>query len=833
MDLLQNFAFLASAQPGGSSAETPEIKGISVPERLFSSLMKVPSGPAEAAPEVIGQRLVLPGDAGKELPDGGQMLPLSGSSDDGAATRVERLPNNPRHGAAQFMETAPAFFGKDRIEAFAAPARRTDAPVDIPDHWVDRVSRRPEQGATGAGTPRRVAQPLPITHGLPASLDPIAHSVPAPINGMRELTRAADPMSSATADIPGLLVAGDSLISDNAPDQSATRHPGVIGLSADLRADAEAGPESVAALRSSVGERGSANPVITQAGASLDNFPARSAAVLPGDTGEHPSPWLVTPVPRLAPAGLADEAAIHREPSTALPPAGNAQQPLPDTTGLTHLNEAGLRVAAAAQNIAAKAELSGAAGSPAIQIANGNTTAGESANSKPATDAVPVLRRKIQLQDTTGGLKTRVDLARTPASYSVAAAPVRPSGAGDTTRGQHGHTLADAMPRIRTHKRLDNLLPTDKPQTGATRQPIGAVDVRVANNAGRTPGDADAQLVAGAKQRTAMGMNPEGFGATQSRVIAAQPSSTNNAESASDASKTSAPDVRSRAPTQTPQGAADRAAPAVTSLSQGTQASPDKPQPATPLATSGPTTRAASQPDVVSPGGPSQGDPALRSGLQAGRTETNAVASQIARAPDSASRYSAVLNTQQMGQPVEASRFVTEKGIGIESVRITSGEPPANTFASTTQGPLQDVSVPQFKLPPAPGSERWNQALGERVVLMLRADQQVARLTLNPEHLGPLEVQVRVRDEQAQVWMQAHTPQAREALENAMPRLREMLAEQGLDLAREHTGDQRQAQNSEGRGSAGTSPQTGAEQDASDQPASKPGNHDGLLDRYI
>jgi flagellar hook-length control protein FliK len=56
-------------------------------------------------------------------------------------------------------------------------------------------------------------------------------------------------------------------------------------------------------------------------------------------------------------------------------------------------------------------------------------------------------------------------------------------------------------------------------------------------------------------------------------------------------------------------------------------------------------------------------------------------------------------------------------------------------------------------------------------------------LKLSPEHLGPLEINITVRDDKASVWFGAAHADTRAAIETALPRLREMFEAQGLSLA--------------------------------------------------
>lgn len=76
----------------------------------------------------------------------------------------------------------------------------------------------------------------------------------------------------------------------------------------------------------------------------------------------------------------------------------------------------------------------------------------------------------------------------------------------------------------------------------------------------------------------------------------------------------------------------------------------------------------------------------------------------------------------------------------------------------------------------------WGEELSERVTWLVKDKIQIAELRLNPAQLGPLEARINVHNDEASIAF--HAPQAavREALEAALPRLREALAEQGLTL---------------------------------------------------
>lgn len=80
------------------------------------------------------------------------------------------------------------------------------------------------------------------------------------------------------------------------------------------------------------------------------------------------------------------------------------------------------------------------------------------------------------------------------------------------------------------------------------------------------------------------------------------------------------------------------------------------------------------------------------------------------------------------------------------------------------------------------GSQAWNQALGDRIVWMATGGQQSATLTLNPPDLGPLQVVLNVSNDQATANFIAAQPEVRQALETALPRLRDMMQDAGIQL---------------------------------------------------
>lgn len=109
---------------------------------------------------------------------------------------------------------------------------------------------------------------------------------------------------------------------------------------------------------------------------------------------------------------------------------------------------------------------------------------------------------------------------------------------------------------------------------------------------------------------------------------------------------------------------------------------------------------------------------------------------------------------------------------------------PAGHLPPQLAGSLLQMGVPQQV-----GSRAWQGAMADRVMWMIQGEQQVAKLKLNPPNLGPLEVRVTVHQDQTSVAFLSQHAAVREALEAALPRLREMFDQQQLQLVRADVSD--------------------------------------------
>ena len=80
------------------------------------------------------------------------------------------------------------------------------------------------------------------------------------------------------------------------------------------------------------------------------------------------------------------------------------------------------------------------------------------------------------------------------------------------------------------------------------------------------------------------------------------------------------------------------------------------------------------------------------------------------------------------------------------------------------------------------GNRGWDSEFAQKVVLLANRHEGRAELNLNPPQLGKVEIKISVNGDQSSATFVSASPAAREALEQALPRLREMMAEAGISL---------------------------------------------------
>jgi len=138
--------------------------------------------------------------------------------------------------------------------------------------------------------------------------------------------------------------------------------------------------------------------------------------------------------------------------------------------------------------------------------------------------------------------------------------------------------------------------------------------------------------------------------------------------------------------------------------------------------------------------------------------------------------------------PAASLDVVTRELSPGQVINLTSSS--LSTGTGETQMVRTSVSVP---IPQAPGQAGWDNALGQRILWMTGQQIKEATIQLNPPELGQIQVRVSVDGDQTSVNFISQHANVREAIDSALPRLREMLGADGLNLADASVDDERQA----------------------------------------
>ncbi|WP_182058465.1 flagellar hook-length control protein FliK [Pantoea sp. ME81] len=131
----------------------------------------------------------------------------------------------------------------------------------------------------------------------------------------------------------------------------------------------------------------------------------------------------------------------------------------------------------------------------------------------------------------------------------------------------------------------------------------------------------------------------------------------------------------------------------------------------------------------------------------------------------------------------------------LTSAPVSSSSTLTNSTATTSTTPSTPMLNAQL------GSNEWQQALSQQIVMFSRNGQQNAELRLHPEDLGAIQINLTLDKDQAQLSMVSSHSQVRAALEAALPQLRTALAESGINLGQSNVSSDAfaQSQNYQGQ----------------------------------
>ena len=200
----------------------------------------------------------------------------------------------------------------------------------------------------------------------------------------------------------------------------------------------------------------------------------------------------------------------------------------------------------------------------------------------------------------------------------------------------------------------------------------------------------------------------------------------------------------------------------------------------------------------------------LPGGDAAAHAKPKDAAAMAATAPDPSMLETATrapAGADGLAAPARAREIVADVAALKEPAAAVPVAAPLQQAALAMVQALAASGVPADKNAARVGTPGWDNQVGQKIIWMVAGKEQTASLTLNPPDMGPMQVVLSVTNDHATVTFTAAQPEVRQALEAAMPKLREMLGDSGiaLDQASVNAGtpDGRQAQQGEPRGQAG------------------------------
>ena len=138
-------------------------------------------------------------------------------------------------------------------------------------------------------------------------------------------------------------------------------------------------------------------------------------------------------------------------------------------------------------------------------------------------------------------------------------------------------------------------------------------------------------------------------------------------------------------------------------------------------------------------------------------------------------QVNAQLFNQFMNQALTKSQPVVDN-------TVLAGAAPGVIVNQSLSANYSEAVLPAITV--SPQNSQWNAQVGDRISWMVNNNMQRAEIRLDPPELGKLDIQLNIsKDNQASILIHVTNATAKEAIESALPRLREMFEQQGLDLA--------------------------------------------------
>ncbi|MCC2615150.1 flagellar hook-length control protein FliK [Aestuariibacter halophilus] len=206
------------------------------------------------------------------------------------------------------------------------------------------------------------------------------------------------------------------------------------------------------------------------------------------------------------------------------------------------------------------------------------------------------------------------------------------------------------------------------------------------------------------------------------------------------------------------------------------------------------------------------------------------------------------LAIQQQAKAVEALTQVLERAQHAQHAMTQGMEHALNVVRQERHAPVSAMDAQMSASVDAQRQQAFDKAvalhkpegaqqMADKVRWMVNAQNMQADIRLDPPELGSMKVRINVSGESATVNFVVQSQQAREVLEQATPRLKELLEEQGIQLGQSSVEQEQQGNEAnEGQMAGGDGlgqGDDGLEEGAGMREQSIPRVHNGLIDYFV
>ncbi len=184
--------------------------------------------------------------------------------------------------------------------------------------------------------------------------------------------------------------------------------------------------------------------------------------------------------------------------------------------------------------------------------------------------------------------------------------------------------------------------------------------------------------------------------------------------------------------------------------------------------------------------GLSKNDPNL---IQAGAGQAS---SGAARSTLTDAKKDAAFTTMLQTMTASVSDAAGTREVKQDLIVVPQNDSTALAALQTTlsQTPANPAAPVQVTINTPVTQNKWGEEFNEKITWLANKNEQSAELHLNPPELGPMDVVLKVSGDQATALFTSPHAAVREAIEQALPKLREMMAESGIMLGNATVNDQ-------------------------------------------